>query len=263
MIRILGALTAALLAAGCTHGLDALSVSPTAAAMTTGGPSQSMVYARRTPARVLLIDGGWFGAREGLRPLLARLGAKPADVIAVLLTHSHRDHVGVWPAVRGARFFVGDPEIELLHGRAEHGGWLARFGDRLFAPVLPEPGEIRVLGFARDTALVFGGDTIRAFRVPGHTAGSAAYLVDGILFLGDGLSHSNLFGGFRPPPGRYSEDAESARRSLLDVLHRARPFGVATVCTAHANCASGEDVLQDLSRRDPLGPATDPGAGRS
>ncbi|HSM36861.1 MAG TPA: MBL fold metallo-hydrolase [Longimicrobiales bacterium] len=259
MIRILGALAAALVAAGCTHGLDALASDPAAALVTSGGPSQSMVYARRTSAGIVVVDAGWVGAREQVRPLLSRLDATPGDVVAVLLTHSHRDHIGAWRALRGARFFVGDPEIELLHGRSEHGGWLPRLGDRLLAPDLPEPGEIRVRTFASDTTLVFGADTIRAFLMPGHTAGSAAYLVDGVLFLGDGLSHSTLYDGFRPPLRRYSENDELADRNLRDILRRARSFGVATVCTAHANCASSEDVVRDLDRR----PAKDPAAERS
>ncbi len=86
--------------------------------------------------------------------------------------------------------------------------------------------------------------------MPGHTAGSAAYLMDGVLFVGDGLSHSILFGGFRPPARRYSEDAAAARRSLLEVLERARPRGVRAVCTAHANCGRYDEVIQAITHGD-------------
>ncbi|HUG01677.1 MAG TPA: MBL fold metallo-hydrolase [Longimicrobiales bacterium] len=248
MRRIGLAVLAVIACGGCTHGLDAVAADPAATLATTGGPSRSMIYARRTPAGVILVDLGWFDARAALRRRLASIGARPEDVVAVLVTHSHRDHVGGWRAVRGARFFAADGELELLHGRSEHGGWLARWGDRLWRPDLPEAGEIRVRTFASDTVLTFGWDTVHAFPVPGHTAGSAAYLIDGVLFLGDGLSHSRVFGGFRPPVGRYSEDPLRARRSLISVLRRARPLGVETVCTAHANCAPFDDTfLLDVS----------------
>ncbi len=202
-----------------------------------------MIYARGTPAGVVVVDLGWFDAPAALRRGLARIGARPEDVSAVLLTHSHRDHIGGWREVADARFFVADPELELLHGRREHGGWLARLGDRVWSPDLPEAGELRVRAFSSDTVLTFGTDTVYAFPVPGHTAGSAAYLVGGILFLGDGLSHSNLFGGFRPPVRRYSEDAGLARESLMAVLQRAQRLGVSTVCTAHANCAPFDEAF--------------------
>lgn len=242
MRRIVPALITALTCASCTHGFDGIA-DPAGALAMTGGPSRSMFYLRRTSAGILLVDLGWFDARPALRRRLAELGARPEDVVAVLLTHSHRDHVGAWREVRGARFFAADPELELLHGRREHGGWLARMVDRLLAPDLPDAGEVRVRTFTGDTVLVFGADTVRAFPVPGHTAGSAAYLIHRVLFLGDGLSHSWLFGGFRPPVARYSEDTARARASLLSVLERARPFGVTTVCTAHADCAPLDDAF--------------------
>lgn len=250
------------LAAGCTHGLEAVANGRPAAVATTGGPSQSMLFAKRTEAGIVLVDLGWFGGRAAVRRLLAKLEASPEDVAAVLITHSHRDHIAGWRAVRDARFFVADGELPLLHGRREHGGWLARWSDRILAPDLPEAGEVRVRSFARDTTLVFGADTVFAFPVPGHTAGSAAYLVDGVLFLGDGLSHSRLFGGFRVPVGRYSEDVDLARRSLEAVLERAGDRGARTVCTAHANCAPFDEAVRAIvSRGAVAGPAGNPSGG--
>jgi len=252
----------ALIATGCTHGLHLVEERATSAYLTTGGPSQSLVYAKRTAAGVVLVDLGWFGAREELPAALSRIEAEPGDVAGVLLTHSHRDHIAGWPAVRQATFFTADAELELLHGRREHGAWLPRWGDRLDPPELPEPGEIRVRTFSADTLLVFGADTVRAFTMPGHTAGSAAYLLDGVLFVGDGLSHSKLFGGFRSPLRRYSEDADLARRSLLEVLERAGARGVRAVCTAHANCAPYDEVVETISAT-PTDRSAAPAAGRS
>jgi glyoxylase-like metal-dependent hydrolase (beta-lactamase superfamily II) len=96
-----------------------------------------------------------------------------------------------------------------------------------------------VRAFDRDTAVVIGADTVRLFLLPGHTAGSAAYLVRGILFVGDALSYAPLW-GFKDAVGRFTYDAEANRESLSSLRERVAPYRVEWVCTAHAKCARPE-----------------------
>ena len=88
---------------------------------------------------------------------------------------------------------------------------------------------------ARDTTLVFGRDTVRAFLVPGHTAGSAAYLARGVLFVGDAASADH--GGLRAARRGYSSDVALARSSLARLAAATAPHAPRLVCTAHARCA--------------------------
>ena len=78
--------------------------------------------------------------------------------------------------------------------------------------------------------------TVRAFSMPGHTAGSVAYLFRGVLFVGDGASHSGS--RLRPARAGYSDDTRLARRSLGRVLDALPAGAVRLVCTAHARCAA-------------------------
>ena len=94
----------------------------------------------------------------------------------MFLTHSHRDHIGAWRAVRHARFYVADAEYSRLVGDSAHRAWLPRLGDRIKPVELPRAGELQVRTFARDTAFVVGSDTLRAYVVAGHTAGTTVYL---------------------------------------------------------------------------------------
>lgn len=242
----------ALAAAGCAaphRSVYRLAVPGRSAVALTGGPNASLIYAARTSAGVLLIDLGWWGHDRALARALAALGAEPADVALVFLTHAHRDHVAAWPAVRRARFHLAAPESARLTGGARPRGWIPRWAERLKPTRLPAPGQLDVRPFASDTAFVFGPDTLRAYVVPGHTAGSAAYLFRGVLFVGDAMTHTRA-GGFAPARRGYSDDPRAAKASLAALWRRLPPGGVRHVCTAHARCAPfSPGFLRDAERQ--------------
>jgi glyoxylase-like metal-dependent hydrolase (beta-lactamase superfamily II) len=234
---------AAWLAAGCVaspiHGVGVASA--------TAGPGDSMFSAFRTDDGVILIDLGWWGAQNRLRAELERIGARPSDVVAVFLTHAHRDHIAGWPLVRSATFHLAMAEEPYFFGEREYEGWIPRAADRIVEPLHPPRGEVAVTMFETDTSFVVGRDTIHAFLVPGHTPGSTAYLVRGILFAGDALAHTQL--GFRPALPGFSDDVAQAAVSLRSLFQRVQPYGVRFVCTAHAKCAPFDEAFI----RDALG----------
>jgi glyoxylase-like metal-dependent hydrolase (beta-lactamase superfamily II) len=245
----------AALAAGV--GLGGGCAAPMAAGMggaviSTTGPSRSMMSLFETEAGVVIVDLGWWGAEGELLETLARKGLDRSDVAAVFLTHAHRDHIAAWPAVRSAVFYLAAAEAPYLFGELEYEGWVPRLADRLVEPEHPERDDLVVRTFSADTALVMGLDTIHAFLVPGHTPGSTAYLMRGILFAGDAVARTVL-GGFRPARGIYSDDFEESEASLRSLFERLEAYDVRVVCTAHGRCGEyTEEFRRDALGEDPV-----------
>jgi glyoxylase-like metal-dependent hydrolase (beta-lactamase superfamily II) len=233
---VAGALAAGALAAGCRRPPAALVAPGRSAAALSGGPNASLTYAARTDAGPLVVDLGWWGHGRALRRALGALGATPDDVTAVFLTHAHRDHVAAWRSVRRATFYLAAPEYARLTGAERPRGWIPRAAERLKPTRLPRAGELAVVTFSRDTTFVLGADTLRAYLVPGHTPGSAAYLFRGTLFLGDAVT-STRAGGFAPARRGFSDDPRLAAASLARLWARLPPGAARYACTAHARCA--------------------------
>ncbi|HYW09675.1 MAG TPA: MBL fold metallo-hydrolase [Longimicrobium sp.] len=222
-------------ATGCTVGMSAVRNPPYSYAAATAPPWSSMVYAARTDSGVVVVDLGWYGAERELRGALRKLGATPADVTDVFLTHSHRDHIGAWRLVRHARFHLAASEEEFLGGAARHGDLPSRTAEAVLGNPGPWPGEVAVSPFARDTAFVFGADTLRAYPLPGHTPGSAAYLFRRVLFLGDAFAYHRIT-GLRGAEAIFSADRERSAANLRALIERVRPLGMEWACNAHSKC---------------------------
>lgn len=119
----------------------------------------------RTDAGAVLIDACW--RPEELRARLREAGVAPEDVRQVLLTHAHQDHVGGLSLLPNARLAALADEQPVL--------------DKYVKPARPID-DVLVDGQRLDV----GGVELRVYAVPGHTAGSAAFLVAGqTLVLGD------------------------------------------------------------------------------
>lgn len=238
--RRLAAVPLLLALAGCTLNLARVE-GPDRNAIATAWPWESLIYAvRAADGRVFVVDLGWHGAADALERGLARIGARPEDVTDVFLTHSHRDHVAGWTAVRQARFHLAEAEVPLFVGQARHGDLPSRVSAAAVGDPGPWSGEVAIRPFSRDTAFAFGADTLRAFLVPGHTAGSTAYLFRDVLLAGDAISRP-YHTGYGPGMGIFTADGAAGHAALVSLFERIRPYAVRWVCTAHGKCARPDE----------------------
>lgn len=98
----------------------------------------------------------------------------------ILLTHGHFDHVSGADGLReetGAQIYISKPDAELLQSEEKSlANWDKSYG---FAPFSAD----RV--FSDGDEIPFGDKSFKVMLTPGHTKGSACFLIDDKIFCGD------------------------------------------------------------------------------
>lgn len=205
------------------------------------GRTSTVVYALTTSEGIVLIDAGYADQLESvLLPGMKQLGLDPAQVKYVLVTHGHGDHFGGSMALQqryGTKVAMSAADWDVVERQTGRGGAPANVPKR--DVVLTEGMPLRV------------GDTeITPVLIPGHTAGSLAF----IFPVRDGReSHvAALFGGTILLPGR--AEPATLRQYIESVRHfadYARRAGVDVEVQNHPIFDAMDDKLAALKARRP------------
>ena len=108
---------------------------------------------------------------------MSLLKLDPQKVSAVFLTHTDRDHVAALGVFSRAKIYISAAEKQMIDGTTA----------RSFGFSNHIPGSFTT--FEDGETVIVGSVSVRAILSPGHTPGSACYLVGGRwLFTGDTLS---------------------------------------------------------------------------
>ncbi|PZR17683.1 MAG: hypothetical protein DI536_05080 [Archangium gephyra] len=172
----------------------------------------------------ILIDCGQDPAGTAIK---AQLAEKKLTVKAALITHGHADHTNGCAAFPGIEIASLENEKPVIEGLVAARGPVPKL---LKNDPAKSPKVTRVL---RDgDTLGFGEAVVQVFSMPGHTAGSAAYLTRGVLFVGDAAS--GVEGGtVRIAPWAFNDDGAQARESIEAMRKRLLDVKVRTVAFSH------------------------------
>jgi glyoxylase-like metal-dependent hydrolase (beta-lactamase superfamily II) len=195
--------------------------------------------------QVALVDAGQDQAGDAIKRELNRRQLDPAAVTAILLTHGHPDHTGAIRQFPRAQVMALEAEVPLVEGRAGARGPVPR----LF-PV--SPTGVTVTRVLHDGEVVTLGDVpIRVYAVPGHTAGSAAYFVNGALMVGDSAEVASD-GSLQVAPWLFSDSQAENRASLVRLEQKLVADGatVTAIVPSHSGTAAGLAALTDFVRRN-------------
>jgi len=185
---------------------------------------------------VVLIDAGNDSKGAALLAELARRKVGPDAVTAIFFTHGHRDHTAGASLCPNATLYALDADVALVEGReGSHGPLTSMIGAK--------PTGLHVHGLKDGAVTTVGTKSVRAIATPGHTGGSAVYLVSGVLFLGDSAG-MKTDGKLAPAPWAFSDDGAKNRASLvaLGKMLESEKAAVVAIVPGHTGTGKFEDL---------------------
>lgn len=140
--------------------------------------------------------------------ILTTLQEHNLNLVQILLTHGHFDHIGAVAALKaatGAKIYIHTADAAMLNNDELNLSVTFRTSVR--------PSYADVLLIDKDTIETPAG-TVLVLHTPGHTKGGVCYLIENVIFTGDTLFAGSI-GRTDFPGGSYEELITSIKNQLF------------------------------------------------
>jgi glyoxylase-like metal-dependent hydrolase (beta-lactamase superfamily II) len=192
--------------------------------------------------KIVLIDAGNDPTGAPILAALKNHGKTADDVEAIFIIHAHPDHEAAVNLFTKAKIYAMKDEVDIASGKQAYNSPLSS----LFGKTNPHPFQVTD-PLTDQQSVTVGGLQVTAYEVSGHTPGSAVYLADGVLFLGDaaGIGRNKKIRG---PIYLFSTNAAQGIANLGELLKKLAPRmqEIEFVTSSHSGTLPGPEGIAAL-----------------
>jgi hydroxyacylglutathione hydrolase len=191
----------------------------------------------------VMIDAGPSKSEQAIEGWLGEIGIQPEEILLIVLTHGHFDHVGSALGVKeitGAKIAIHEQDQEPLeNGVVVWAPGVTTWGRVVYTILMPlVKAMYQFPGAQADVVLRDEGLSLaeygipgRVIHTPGHSPGSVSVLLEtGDAFVGC-MAHNILPFRLRPGLPIFADDLPQVRESWRPLLER----GAETIYPAHGD----------------------------
>jgi glyoxylase-like metal-dependent hydrolase (beta-lactamase superfamily II) len=194
--------------------------------------SDAAIYLILFGDKAALVDAGCGCAQDQLFSNIRECGVEPEQVKVLLITHCHYDHIGGIPGIRartGCRVVAHELDATYI----EQGDNVVTAAKWYGSSLDPIPIDLKWSGSRAELDLA--DRKISALHIPGHSPGSAVYLVES-----EGLKI--LFG--QDVHGPLDASLLSNRKDYLQSLRMIMAIGADILCEGHYGVIRGKKEVR-------------------
>ena len=247
IVAILGGLGAIALrvARGKSSGVEEIKPGIVAASSVS-----AYVYGAKIGNKVILFDAGADPGGAPIDALLGWLHAGRSDITDVFITHGHGDHTAGVTGLGSPHIRIGAGDLALAEKKVPP----EALAGKAFTAVMSYPAITPSDPITGPATIEVGqgadAKKVKAFPIPGHTAGSYAFLYDGVLFVGDAMVFKQ--GRLDPAIKLFDAHPDDNKTSIRQLQKLVENEEIDVICTGHGGCTPkgmGRNQLNDLVAR--------------